>query len=379
MVLPPRQLRSSPSEAVQQLWREYEAWLIELPDPLRDDEERDETWARFMLERRQAKEKERLRRVEAQRSQKRSAVRKQQRTENRAQRQKEYEDALQARETWALSQQARLHRHEQRKAARGKPAGRPRKHEKPAEPPNQPRKRGRPVDPDSQRQRQLAMTPADRAREREERKAAQRAQPDKRFQAADLTLRVLTGRFVDVCYEQLLDVMRSYPDRVAARVEAAWRCALRVGEQTLRIELSRSQTDGRNWRAFRFALDLLESPPPCTGTELVLPAPRLPRGMIGAQAAQSETAPPRASNPFPARPAWLVATEKRARRDCLAQWESDAGIDQDHRPPVQRSVATPFMERSGAADEEGLLSDHGDSESESESVSSSGSDGSRGF
>jgi len=98
----------------------------------------------------------------------------------------------------------------------------------------------------------------------------QRAQPDKRFQAADLTLRLLTRRFLDVHYHQLLDAM-PFLDRVAARVEAAWRCALHVGEHTLRSELSQAREGRRNWRALKFALELLESPPTCTGTEIVLP------------------------------------------------------------------------------------------------------------
>ena len=79
MVRSPRPLRSPPSAAVIELWREYSAWLVELPNPLRDDEELDDSFVRFMLERRRMKEKERLRGVELRRSQKRNEQRKEQR------------------------------------------------------------------------------------------------------------------------------------------------------------------------------------------------------------------------------------------------------------------------------------------------------------
>ena len=180
-------------------------WLGALRHP-EGEVQLDDSWRAFMAERRARIEKARLQKRNEQR---------------REQRQQKHQQQRQQILAWVAACEA---------------AG-------PVQEP--PRKRGRPVDPTSQRQRQLAMTPAERAREREERKAAQRARPDKRFQAADLTLRHLTRRFVDVCYNQLLDVMRSYPDRVAARVEAAWRCALRVGEQTLRSELSHAKKGGR--------------------------------------------------------------------------------------------------------------------------------------
>lgn len=66
-------------------------WLIELRNPVRDDEELDDAFSGFMIERRRAQEKERLRGVEQQRIQKRNAQRKEQRAMERAVREQRYE------------------------------------------------------------------------------------------------------------------------------------------------------------------------------------------------------------------------------------------------------------------------------------------------
>ena len=77
MVRSPRPLRSPPSAAVGcgALADRAARWLIELRNPVRDDEELDDAFSGFMIERRRAQEKERLRGVEQQRIQKRNAQR----------------------------------------------------------------------------------------------------------------------------------------------------------------------------------------------------------------------------------------------------------------------------------------------------------------
>ena len=114
MVLPPDPSRKPSSLAVQQLWIEYAKWLMALEDPLRDDEERDESWERFMHERRRAKEKARLASVEQQRLE--------QRREDRAERDQELAAALQQAAPWALHEEVRRKRRDLRKAARGRGA-----------------------------------------------------------------------------------------------------------------------------------------------------------------------------------------------------------------------------------------------------------------
>ena len=109
MVLPPQPRREPLSAtAIQEREHEYMAWLIELPDPARDDEARDESWERFLRERRAAREKARLQRREAQRVKKRRA--------ERAHLAQQYELALQAGVPWAINEQIRRTEQEQRRA-----------------------------------------------------------------------------------------------------------------------------------------------------------------------------------------------------------------------------------------------------------------------
>merc|ERR1712091_698581 len=56
------------SAAALEREHEYVDWLAGLPEPARDDEPRDDSWAAFMKERRRRKEKERLRNIEDQRT-----------------------------------------------------------------------------------------------------------------------------------------------------------------------------------------------------------------------------------------------------------------------------------------------------------------------
>ena len=82
------------SAAALEREHEYVDWLAGLPEPARDDEPRDDSWAAFMKERRRCKEKERLRNIEDQRT----AKRRQQQTDPAfVQRQSEFAEWLQAR------------------------------------------------------------------------------------------------------------------------------------------------------------------------------------------------------------------------------------------------------------------------------------------
>ena len=141
MVLPPHPTRQEPSAAVRQLWSDYGEWLMALPYPLRDDEPHDDSWERFMHERRKAREKARLCGVEERRKAQRQA--------ESARREQQYQDALQAAIPWAVAELARRKRSQQRKAARGQPAGRP-------------------IDPQSKRQQNLAASAARRTQRLQE-------------------------------------------------------------------------------------------------------------------------------------------------------------------------------------------------------------------
>ena len=114
MVLPPDPSRNPASVAVQQLWSEYAGWLMALEDPLRDDEERDESWERFMHDRRRAKEKARLALIDV--------VRLEQRREGCAGSEQNFAAALQQGAAWALHEQESRTRRDRRKAARGRGA-----------------------------------------------------------------------------------------------------------------------------------------------------------------------------------------------------------------------------------------------------------------
>jgi len=91
----------------------------------------------------------------------------------------------------------------------------------------------------------------------------QRAQPDKRFQAADLTLRLLTRRFLDVHYHQLLDAM-PFLDRVLRYLTCEKRCGppvwkrprkdpIRLGDAQRRIAEARQRDARRDHRQRVFA------------------------------------------------------------------------------------------------------------------------------
>lgn len=155
MVLEPHPTRKQPSAAVRQLWSDYADWLIALPFPLRDDEPLDDSWERFLCERRKAKEKARLRGVYAHRKANRQA--------QMTHREEQYQTALQLKTPWALAEcarrTARQARGDQRKAAVGQPVGRP-------------------INPHSKRQQRIATQPLRNAarQEREAKRTASRVQ-----------------------------------------------------------------------------------------------------------------------------------------------------------------------------------------------------------
>ena len=68
MVLPPSPSRKPRSAAVQELWHAYDDWRMALETPDRDDEDVDDSWERFLRDRRKSKEKERLRLFELKRN-----------------------------------------------------------------------------------------------------------------------------------------------------------------------------------------------------------------------------------------------------------------------------------------------------------------------
>ena len=107
MVLPPQPRRRPLSATALQREREYTQWLLDLPDPIREDENRDESWSRFMRERRAAREKTRLQHVEQQRT-------KERRSDARlrdARFEEQYQSALHARLPWAIREQMRREDH----------------------------------------------------------------------------------------------------------------------------------------------------------------------------------------------------------------------------------------------------------------------------
>ena len=101
MVLPPGPSRKPASTAVWQLsWSESAEWWMALEYPVRDDEEHDEPWERFMCAMvRSAKEKVRLALVDA--------TRVEQRRKDREVREQRLMNTLQQGAQWALNDRAR--------------------------------------------------------------------------------------------------------------------------------------------------------------------------------------------------------------------------------------------------------------------------------
>ena len=145
MVKEPQPRRRPQSAAAMERERRYAAWLIDLPDPVRDDQERDDSWERFMAEERRAKEKARLQRID----EKRKAERHRVLAERKRRCEEAYKEALQRGEVWALREEQHRAKSARRKASVGQPVGGR------VNPSLPTRKRGRPADPHrDQRKRQ---------------------------------------------------------------------------------------------------------------------------------------------------------------------------------------------------------------------------------